>query len=513
MIRRRDFLKMLGAGAVFCTIPRIILSKEDVSNTSEKKPNILFIMSDEHNAGVLGCYGNRIIKTKNLDELSKNGVTFDACYCNSPLCVPSRESFLSGKYISRYGIWSNECELPDDGVASVPRLLNEAGYESFLCGKMHIAEGRNYGFIQIGSFNNHHKTGKGNRIGADDFKPSGKLSGRFDDFHTGNKSSIMQHDSAVTEGAIDFLKKRKTGDKPFFLTVGYLAPHFPLIVPEKYWDEYKDKVQMPNIPPGHLDSLPLNYKHLRNGFQVENVPDDIVKKGRELYYGLTQWMDEQVGQVFGALKESGFAENTIVIYTTDHGENMGEHGLWWKNCLFDTTARVPLIVNWPKKWKGSSRRTGACSLVDVASTIVDMGGGKAPADWDGMSMLQWLDKPDALWKDMAITEYYAHHISSGYVMIRKGKFKYVYHTPPDSSHPAERELYDLEKDPGELKNLAKDSAFDSKIAEMHDLLLKELRESPDDTEKRCRANYAKGYSETVGGGKGKKEKKKDRKGK
>jgi arylsulfatase A-like enzyme len=142
-----------------------------------------------------------------------------------------------------------------------------------------------------------------------------------------------------------------------------------------------------------------------------------------------------------------------------------------------------------------------------------MGGGKVPADWDGLSMLQWLDKPDISWRDMAISEYYSHNISSGYVMIRKGKFKYVYHTPPDSSHPAERELYDLEKDPGELKNLAGDPACSSKILEMHDLLLKELKENPDDTEKRCRENFARGYGETIGGDKGKKEKKKDRKGK
>jgi len=116
MVQRRDFLKILSASAAFCIIPQIIRSKGEAAASSQEKPNILFIMSDEHNASVLGCYGNKIIKTKNLDELSKNGVTFDTCYCNSPLCVPSRESFLSGKYVSRYGIWSNNCELPDDNV-------------------------------------------------------------------------------------------------------------------------------------------------------------------------------------------------------------------------------------------------------------------------------------------------------------------------------------------------------------------------------------------------------------
>jgi len=218
------------------------------------------------------------------------------------------------------------------------------------------------------------------------------------------------------------------------------------------------------------------------------------------------------------LKESGLNENTVVIYTTDHGENMGEHGLWWKNCVFDTAARVPLIVRWPKKWEDGSRRTGACSLVDVARTIVEMGGGAAPSDWDGSSMIRWLDNPGADWKDTAVTEYYAHNIASGYVMIRKGKFKYVYHTPSDASHPAERELYDLAEDPGEFKNLGKDPSYSSKLDEMHASLLKELKENPDDTEKRCRADFAKGYAAPVGradwdGGGKKGRKKSDKKSK
>ena len=259
---------------------------------------------------------------------------------------------------------------------------------------------------------------------------------------------------------------------------------------------------MPTVPEGYLETIPLNYRHLRNDFRMEHVPADIVKKGRELYYGLTQWVDEEIGKVVAALKESALAANTVIVYTSDHGENMGEHGLWWKNCVYDTAARVPLIVNWPRRWKGGTRRAGACSLVDVARTLVDIGGGKAPSDWDGTSMAEWLDKPDARWKDVAVSEYYAHNISSGYAMIRKGTFKYVYHTPPDKDHPAEREFYDLKNDPGELKNMAKDPVHAAKIAEMHAALLKELRESPDDTEKRCRADYAKGYGDPIGRGGG-----------
>ena len=502
---RREFLKLAGLGAAGATLfPSLGKSVATTFQGSEKsKPNILFIISDEHNATVLGANGNKTIRTPHLDALAAGGISFDACYCNSPLCVPSRESFLSGQYVSRNGVWGNSCELPRADIPAVPNLLNAAGYESFICGKMHLAADRRYGYVDVGgNFNNSNKTGHVSRREPDDL-PGHGLSERFAEFHTGNKSSIIQNDLAVTEGSVKFLKSRPAGAKPFFLTVGYLAPHFPLIVPQEFWQHYEGRIPMPNIPAGYLDKLPLNYKHLRAGFQMEHVPPETVKKGRELYYGLTEWVDAQIGQVLAALRAGPHAENTVIIYTTDHGENMGEHGLWWKNAMFDTATRIPLIVNWPPRWKGSARRTGACSLVDVARTIVELGGGAAPANWDGTSMLPWLDQADAPWKDQAVVEYYSHPIASGYVMIRKGHFKYTYHTPPDAKHPAQRELYDLRADPGELNNLAADPAQADRIAELHAALLKELGEHPDVTEKRCRAEGAKGYPGKKGQGKGK----------
>ena len=381
--------------------------------------------------------------------------------------------------------------MPRADIPAVPNLLNAAGYESFLCGKMHLEARRRYGYVDVGgNFNDHHKNGRVSRRKPDDL-PGHGLSSRFKSFHTGDESHILKHDTAVREGAVAFLKTRKAGSRPFFFTVGFLAPHFPLTVPEKYWENYADRIPMPNIPAGYLDSLSLNYRHMRAGFQVENVPPAIVKKGRELYYGLTQWMDEQVGQVLAALRASPFADSTVVIYTADHGENMGEHGLWWKNAAFDTAARIPLIVYWPKRWAGGARRAGVCSLVDVARTIVALGGGQVPANWDGTSMLPWLDKAAAPWKDQAVVEYYSHPIASGYAMIRKGHFKYTYHTPADAKHLAQRELYDLNNDPGELKNIAADPAYAGMVAELHAALLKELRENPDDTEQRCRADAAR----------------------
>jgi choline-sulfatase len=354
---------------------------------------------------------------------------------------------------------------------------------------MHYDRTCRYGFTEIGgNMNNSDMKGGGYRRKADDLKvrTGNKESARFENFHAGDSSPILNHDRAVTKGISEFLSHRKPSDKPFFLIAGYLAPHFPLIVPEQYWLHYKDKVPMPVVPPGYLDSLPLNYRHLRVGFNVTDVDPATVKKGRELYYGLTEWLDNEVGKTLAALESAGLADNTVVVYTTDHGENMGEHGLWWKNCMFDTAARIPLIVSWPKRWPGGQHRPGACSLVDVVQTIAELGGTHPPRDWNGDSLVPYLNDPKHTWKDMAVSEYYAHNIASGYAMIRKGKYKYVYHASADAQHPAQHELYDLAADPGELQNLAENPDEYPLVTAMHQALGKELGKSPEDTEKRFR---------------------------
>jgi len=474
----------------------VATSADALEPKRDRQPNILVIMSDEHNAGVLGCYGNRIVRTPNLDRLAAAGTTFDAAYTNSPLCAPCRLSFTSGKYISRVGAWSNSCWLPSDDYPSIARIMTAGGYESLVCGKLHYDRTRRYGFREIGEAftNQYFKTGKGGRRRADDVTPkANRLSGRFKEFHPGDNSRVLDHDRQVTARTVEFLSRRKLTDKPFLLFAGYLAPHFPLVVPEEYWAPYKGRVPMPELPPGHLESLPLNYQHLRVGFEIVDVDAEIVRKGRELYYGFVQWLDQEIGKVLIALEQSGLADETVVIYTTDHGENMGEHGLWWKNCMYEHAARAPLIISWPRRWRGGQRRAGACSLVDVVQTIAELGGARVPPDWDGDSMLAWIDDPRAEWKDFAVSEYYGHNIASGFVMLRAGRYKYVYHVPPDDDHPAQRELYDLKADPGEFNNLADDPAYKRRIEQMQTALLKELGENPDDTEQRCRADYAKGY--------------------
>ena len=231
--------------------------------------------------------------------------------------------------------------------------------------------------------------------------------------------------------------------------------------------------------------------------QEMNVPDEIVKKGRELYYGLTSWMDNEAGKVLAALRaKPELAENTIIIYSSDHGENMGEHGMWWKNCMFEQASHVPLVVSFPKRWKGAQRRAGASSHLDLVQTLVEVGGGKAPADWNGTSMLTWMDQPKHKWKDFALSQYYAQAIGSGYTMVREGDWKYTYHAVIDAQHPDERELFNLASDPHEFHNLAALPEHRERVEAMHKRMLTELGEDPNVIEQRARVQMAKGYDRT-----------------
>ena len=497
-INRRGFLTFASAAfpGVTFRAPQPLLRRRD-------QPNILVIMTDQHNASVLGCAGNPIAITPNLDRLAAGGVIFDNHYCNSPLCAPSRLSFTSGKYISRINAWDNSSWLPSDDFPTLPRILNQAGYDTALIGKMHYDYTRRYGFKSLRSienydyFDNKSKTGnEWNRKKADQLQSKLVISNRFGRrmFGIRESSPVLEHDKRVTELTTQFLRRRQRGHNPFFLVAGYVAPHYPYVVPKQYWQNFEGRVPMPVIPQSHLESLPLNYKHLRINSQVDNLPDVITLRGRELYFGLTQWFDQEVGKVLDVLRASEVADNTLVIYTSDHGENMGEHGLWFKNCMFEHSARVPLIISWPQRWAVGQRRPNACSLVDVVQTIAALARAEVPEDWNGHSMLDWLDKSTAPWKDRAVSQYYAGNVASGYAMLRAGQYKYVYHAPPEENYPAEQELYDLTNDPGEFINLAVRSAWKDKVEGMHRSLVAEIGEEPDETELRNRKDLATGYN-------------------
>ena len=490
---RRAFTGHIGAVLASLTAPGMIRS----ARAAATQPNVLLIESDEHDPAVLGCYGDATVRTPNFDRLAEDGVVFENCYCNSPLCVPSRLSLLAGKYCSRVGAWSNNSWLASDETPSLPRSLASAGYDCYLSGKMHLDKTRRYGLRELfpAFTNRYDKQGTGARREATDAKINVKSwSNRAKDFRIGDKSQTMDHDRQVTGACLEFLRDRQAGDRPFFLLAGYLAPHFPLIVPQENYSRYRDRIPMPNLPEGHLRELTLNYQHLRRGFATTEATDEQTKMGRECYWALTDWFDTEVGKLLNGLASSDVADNTIVIYISDHGENKGDHGLWWKNCMYEASARVPLIVRWPKRWAGGQRRTQVCSLVDVVQTILEASGAEPPEDWNGRSLVATLDDARNSGPDFAVSEYYGHNIASGFTMYRAGPYKYVYHNRMNDTHGPLRELYDLSTDPGEFVNLAGRPEFREPIESMHRAMVREVGRDPDETERICRTDYARGYA-------------------
>ena len=249
-------------------------------------------------------------------------------------------------------------------------------------------------------------------------------------------------------------------DSPWALCVGFVAPHFPFVVPESYfslyWPEYAD---LPNTPPGHLDNLPAAADRLRQAFNFSGYTEEEVRTARAAYYGLITYLDDKIGRLLDALEETGMYENTVVVHTSDHGESLGDHGLWRKMNFYEQSARVPLQISWPGVIEGGQRFSGAVSLVDATATILDIASvdqtSQSFMNLDGTSLLPQMTGTSAEHheRDEAFSEHLAHGTDRPRAMLRQGRWKlsYSHHaTAPDL------ELYNLESDPGEFVNLAND---------------------------------------------------------
>ncbi len=435
-----------------------------------RQPNLLLIMSDEHGPMFSSAYGHPLVRTPNMDRLAETGATFDAAYCNAPLCVPSRQSFLTGRFVSRCRGWDNATPMPSDTM-TWPYLLRSLGYDVALSGKMHLVGPDSlHGFSQQLAYDPH-GGGSGDPATAGGLGLS--TAGRHPIYlwregipratqpwpsvqEAGSGTGPMiEADDAIEAASLRYLRDPKRRERPFALCVGFVAPHFPFVVPEPYFSMYyPHNVDMPRDPPGHLDDLPPAAQRLRETFGFHGYSDDEVARARAAYYGLITYLDDKIGRLLGALDEQGLAENTAVVYTSDHGESLGEHGLWRKMNFYEQSARVPLQVRWPGAIEGGRRFDVAVSLVDLTATILDMSG--LPLDrrrfWqpDGDSLLPLMRGEGTTWKDEAFVEHLAHGTDRARAMVRRGNWKlsYGHGTPP------EVELYDLSSDPGEFMNLA-----------------------------------------------------------
>ena len=409
-------------------------------------------MSDEHGAQFSSTYGHPIIETPNMDRLAEQGVTFEANYCNSPLCIPSRASFMTGQYVSTIEVWDNTKPMPVDKL-TWPYLLRNEGYDTALNGKMHlVGPDPLHGFEKQLSRDPHIEAPLDHYRWSDGIPTAGEDWYGVREADPG-VSPMIEADDAMEKAAVEYLSDPARQDKPFAMCVGFIAPHFPFIVPEPYFSKYyPDNVDMPDIPEGHLGELPETANRLRQMFGLDgNWTDDEISRARAAYYGLCTYLDDKIGHLMDVLEEQGLAENTVIVHTSDHGDMLGEHGLWRKMCFYEQSANVPLQISWPGKFKGGQRVGEAVSNVDAVATILDLAGIELDQwDLDGQSLVPALEGDTSTLNDVAISEHFAHGTDRALGMVRSGDWKLCY----GHGDPVELELYNLKYDPKEFTNLA-----------------------------------------------------------
>ncbi len=422
------------------------------------KPNILILMADQLTSGALPAYGNQVARTPSMDALAEGGVVFDA-YCNSPLCAPSRAVLMSGRLPSETGAYDNAAEFTSQ-VPTFAHYLRHAGYRTVLTGKMHFC-----GPDQLHGFEERLTT---------DIYPADygwtpdwlRPEVRPDWFH--NMDSVTLAGPCVRTNQVDFDEEvvftarqrlfdiaRGTDRRPFLMVVSLSHPHDPFAIPEPWWSRYRDAdVDMPRVGRGDVADDPHS-RRLRHvcAADAQPVTEAQVRAARRAYYGACSFVDDQVGMLLAALRETGMTQDTVVILLADHGEMLGERGLWYKMSFFEPACRVPLVVHAPGLF-AAGRRTAPVSLADILPTLAELAGdGQAPdyaTPLDGHSLLPMLGGGTA--HPPVLGEYLAEGAAAPIVMLRRDALKFV-HSPADPD-----QLYDLHADPDERVNLASDPA-------------------------------------------------------
>jgi choline-sulfatase len=419
-----------------------------------QSPNILLVMADQMAPAFLPIYGHGLTRAPNIESLARGGVTFDSAYCNSPLCAPSRASFMAGRLPSRTRVYDNAAEFAAD-IPTFAHALRLRGYRTILSGKMHFC-----GPDQLHGFEERLTTD----IYPADFgwTPDWEHPERRPSWYH-NMSSVAEAGVCVRSNQLDFDDEaafvaeraifdiaRAKDNRPFLLVASFTHPHDPYAVPQRYWDLYRHAdidMPAPAIAPDALDAHSRRLRHVC-ATDTQPVSDDEARNARHAYYGAISYVDELLGRLLAALRAASLANDTIFILTSDHGEMLGDRGLWYKMNFFEGAARVPLVIAGPGRF--APRRVAASvSLVDLFPTMLDLAGGDPGTlgnSIDGRTLSPHL--LGGAGHDEAIGEYLAEGAIAPIVMIRRGALKFI-HSPADPD-----QLYDLKRDPGERDNLA-----------------------------------------------------------
>lgn len=416
------------------------------------KPNILVIMADQHAPQFSRPYGHPVVKTPSMDRLAAEGVTFENAYTSCPICVPARMSFMTGRYVSNIGIWDNGVPLREDAVTWAHCLRN-SGYQVVLSGKMHFrGHDHLHGFEEQLAFD----INAFNRPEPPDWSrplPAAQKVRRDMPRGPGSNAQI-DADNRTAQAAIEFICDNSRREKRWALCVGFVAPHVPFVSPPEFYEMYDGlEVDIPIIPEGHLEAQHPFHRRLRAARGLE-ISDEVLRDVRRSYYGLTSFVDAWIGRMLTTLEQTQQLENTVVIYTADHGEMLGEHGLWQKCTFYEHSVRIPLIIRWPVRYPQGRRIRELVSLVDLTATLVELGKATTASEemppLDGLSLDSLIVDSTTKWPDEVFCEFYGSFSSSPMAMLRKGHHKLHYYLDE------EPELFDLEENRAELRNLAEE---------------------------------------------------------
>ena len=417
------------------------------------KPNVVFLICDDLNCD-LGCYDHSIVRSPNVDRLAKRGVRFENACCQYPLCGPSRASFMTGLYpdqtlVRRNAIYIRE-HVPN--VRTMSQMFRAADYFATRIGKIyHYNVPKHIGTAGHDDPYSWDKTINPRGRDKDDedlifsLRP-GSYGGTLS-WLAADGTDREQTDGIAATEAVQFLEEQAKGDGSFFLAVGLFRPHTPYVAPKKYFDMYPlEDIVVPQIPEGYLNTLPQPARQsLTRKKEQLKLSDDLARKAIQAYYASITFADAQLGRILNALDQTGLAENTIVLFTSDHGYHMGEHGHWQKTTLFDNAARVPLIIAGPGVTASGQSTASPAEMVDFYPTLAELCDLSPPEYVSGVSLVPALRDTSAQPRTSAFTQY-----ATGY-SVRTRRYRY---TEWGRNGGAGAELYDHQQDAEEMTNLA-----------------------------------------------------------